>query len=106
MYKFLKNLKPATKKPFDFYQCIEDNKHYRTNVINDFFLKCKSKTPGRLTRDEFVTCILLGFWDRYVYDDIDEEPEMEMQQLRWEGLKDRTCDRVKEQFTLAKPVKK
>jgi len=63
---------------------ISTNNSIRTDATNDFILKNGYTVDAGVTRNEFITGILLGFWDRIVQDDkIVLDDSMSMKTLRW-----------------------
>lgn len=101
LWSGFKNIFRDKSAKYNMYQCnfpIELNEHYRTNVVNDFILKASSSTNGFLNRDEFITGILSGFWERETdmnsYGDTAEK--LEGIKNRWgsAGTKDIECDKI------------
>ena len=85
----LKNLNRGTEL-YNIYQC-----DIRTNSVNDFVIK-SSKNKGVLSKGEFRTGILLGYWTRQVKDDhIVIDDSFNGKSMRWVGSKDKICNRKK-----------
>ena len=85
----LKNLNRGTEL-YNIYQC-----DIRTNSVNDFVIK-SSKNKGVLSKEEFRTGILLGYWTRQVKDDhIVIDDSFNGKSMRWVGSKDKICNRKK-----------
>ena len=83
----LKNLNRGTEL-YNIYQC-----DIRTNSVNDFVIK-SSKNKGVLSKEEFRTGILLGYWTRQVKEDkIVIDDSLNGKSMRWVGSKDKICNR-------------
>lgn len=46
------------------FNIFSTNQSLRVRSINDFMLKCHGSKNGLLNKSEFISCILLGFWNR------------------------------------------
>lgn len=90
---------------FNMYKCVIKGVQVRSISINDFVLKTQNKTPGRLSKDDFRTGILLGYWGRQIKEDIifNDDPKLKrtlddnnLKALRWldGGVKDISCDNM------------
>jgi len=66
LFERLKDINISGPTKCNIYNCIIDSGYYRTSAANDFILKAKTKVDGKITKDEFKTAILQGFWDRQV----------------------------------------
>lgn len=56
----------------------------RTNSVNDFILKNSNSIDAAVTKDEFVTGILLGFWQRQISEDgLLKDDKKNLKDLRW-----------------------
>ena len=94
--KYLESLKKKDKK-YNMYDCSIKGKKYRTNSFSDFVIKSMKSFDGFLTKEEFRTAILLGYWDRHC-DIIKIYPDdtRTFKQLRWgpSGDTDIQCQRI------------
>lgn len=62
------------------------NDNIRTSSVNDFIIKNGYTVDGAVTKDEFISGILLGFWNRVIEDNtIVENDSKSMKTLRWTG---------------------
>jgi len=62
-----------------------NDQNIRTAAVNDFVLKNGKTKEGFITRNEFRSGLLLGFWDRQTSTTkIFEKEERTMKKLRWE----------------------
>jgi len=96
LWKNFKHLKKPNTK-YDIYGCKIKEKRYRTNSINDFFIKNMKAFDGFLTKEEFRVAILLGYWDRQTdVDKIYKDDTRLFKQLRWgpNGDNDIVCQRI------------
>jgi len=60
------------------------NESIRTNSVNDFVLKNQSTNDAYLEKDEFVSGLLLGIWDRQVSETaILDDDVRNLKSLRW-----------------------
>lgn len=68
------------------------NEGLRVKAVNDFILKCHSTRNGLLSKEEFVSCVLLSFWNRQCEKKkILTDDSRSLINLRWsgEGQKDK-----------------
>jgi len=64
------------------------NEQLRTSAINDFVLKSHDSKNGLLTKEEFVSWVLFGFWNRQVEPTkVLEWDERSLLNLRWNQWK-------------------
>lgn len=92
-----KTLKRKSPGKANIYSCRIKGKRYRTNAINDFFIKNMSSFDGFLNKDEFRAAILLGYWDRHTDNEkIYLDDKKIFKQLRWGPNEDTdlVCDRI------------
>ena len=71
---------------------INSNENIRTSALNDFCLKNGEAKQGFVTKKEFRTGILLGFWDRQTNrKEIIKDDSRSLKKLRWNktGMVDR-----------------
>jgi len=97
VWEHLKDLKRPDDK-YDIYDCTIKKKKYRTNSINDFFIKNMRKAfDGYLSPQTFRAAILLGYWDRQTdTEKIHTDDVRLFKQLRWgpDGDTDVVCQRI------------
>ncbi len=82
LWKGLPSLRRPTTKwnIFGFHN--SDN--IRTNAINDFILKNQKAKDAYVSKEEFITGILLGIWDRQCADNaIVSDNSRNLKKLRW-----------------------
>jgi len=80
----LPNLRRGTNQFNIFGYHNSDN--IRTNAVNDFILKNEKAKDAVVSREEFITGILLGIWDRQVSDHgIVEDDSRNLKKLRWKS---------------------
>jgi len=101
MWEGFKNVYRANSKKYNMYQCnfpLELNKDYRTNTVNDFILKVSYAADGFLNKNEFITGLLSGFWERQTDENNygDSPDKLEGLKNRWgnKGDKDIECDKI------------
>jgi len=83
---------PSIKRGSDSYNIFKINQaiSIRTSAVNDFILKNGYTVDGGVTRNEFITGILLGMWDRNVVEEKvlpEGDDSMAMKKLRWTAKK-------------------
>jgi len=97
MWEGLMQLKRPDER-YNIYDCTIKGKKYRTNSVNDFFIKnMKNENDGFLTKEDFRAAILLGYWDRHVdTEKIIKDDARLFKKLRWsdEGDTDIVCQRI------------
>jgi len=82
LWKGLPNLRRPTNQFNIFGYATNDN--IRTNSVNDFVLKNQSTKDAYLEKDEFVSGLLLGIWDRQVSETaILDDDVRNLKSLRW-----------------------
>lgn len=77
----------------------------RTDATNDFILKGGYTVDGGITRNEFITTILLGLWDRNISEGkIIEDDSRSLKTLRWAngGLADIRAN----EYVINNPIQK
>ena len=90
------NLKRKSNKS-NIYDCTIKGKKYRTGSMNDFIIKNMMNFDGYLTKEEFRTAVLLGYWDRQTdVEKIYPDDTRTFKQLRWgaSGDTDVVCQRI------------
>ncbi len=61
-----------------------NSENIRTNAINDFILKNQKAKEAYISKDEFVSGILLGYWDRQCTENaILDNDSRSLKKLRW-----------------------
>ena len=103
------SLKRKSPGKSNIYSCVIRNEKYRTNAVNDFFIKNMKSFDGFLNKEEFRRAILLGYWDRHT--DVEKiylDETKTFKQLRWgaNGDTDVVCDRINNVNNPAPPAKK
>ena len=64
---------------------IKSNENIRTSALNDFCLKNGQAKQGFITKKEFRTGVLLGYWDRQTdRKEIIKGNERSLKKLRWD----------------------
>jgi len=97
MWGNLQNLKRTNAEKANIYQCLLNNKKYRTTAMNDFVLKNMWDNDGFVSKNEFRTGILLGYWDRQTDPDkIYPDDTRTFKTLRWgpSGNQDVVCAKI------------
>lgn len=93
----LKYLNKKDKTKYNMFNCKVDNVFYRSTSCNDLILKNKNKIQGYLSKLEFRSAILLGYWDRmtnktnyFCNDQINDK------NVRWseDGKRDLFCEKI------------
>ena len=95
IWKNLEKLKRSSPNTFNFYQCKTNGLDFRTATVNDFVIKAKKSIEGSVTKSEFRTAILQGYWTRHVDDyNIFDDNKRSMRDLRWneQGTIDKICE--------------
>lgn len=85
-------LNSCPSDPYDF------NIDYKTNSCSDIVLNNETLYDGRLTLSEWITGILMGYWDRQTTNNsIEEGDNNNMKELRWKnnGTVDIECENQK-----------
>ena len=96
MWINLENLKRNSTNN-NIYDCTIKGKKYRTNSMNDFIIKNMKSFDGYLTKEEFRSAILLGYWDRQTdVEKIIPDDTRTFKQLRWGPSNDTdvVCQRI------------
>jgi len=80
---------------YDMYQCKANGSYFRTDSVIDFIRKCNPQDGYSLTKEEFVYCTLLGYWNLYVTVDGVQTNEFQKSSIeaRWEKKGNETYDR-------------
>ena len=97
IWENFQNLSRKTPGKSNIYSCFIKGKQYRTNAINDLFIKNMKSFDGFLNKDEWRAAILLGYWDRHTdLEKIYTDETKTFKQLRWgpSGDTDLVCDRI------------
>ena len=80
------------------------DKSIRCNSVNDLVLKNSFTIDGALTKNEFITAVLLGFWHRVVNDKgLIEDESKSLKDLRWSN--NGQVDNKLEEFKAANKIK-
>jgi len=88
---------------------LNNNDNIRTSAINDFCLKNGNAKQGSVTKDEFRTGILLGYWDRQTSTgNIIKDDSRNLKSLRWNegGMTDTVAFRYFKEKVLAEMIAK
>jgi hypothetical protein len=88
---------------------INNNENIRTSAINDFVLKNGVAKEGSVTKEEFRTGLLLGYWDRQTRDSgVIEDDSRNLKSLRWTdgGMTDTVAFNYLKEKTLADLIAK
>jgi EF hand len=86
-----------------------NNDNIRTSAVNDFCLKNGNAKDGSVTKDEFRTGILLGYWDRQTSTtSIVKDDSRNLKHLRWDegGMTDTVAFRYYKEKVLAEMIAK
>lgn len=97
MWGNLPNLKRTNPAKANIFQCLLNNKKYRTTSMNDFILKNMWDNDGYVSKNEFRVGILLGYWDRQTDPEkIYTDDTRTFKTLRWgpTGEADVVCSRI------------
>jgi Ca2+-binding EF-hand superfamily protein len=83
---------PSIKRGSDSYNIfkIPQATSIRTSAVNDFILKNGYTVDGGVTRNEFISGVLLGMWDRNVVEEkvlAKDDDSRAMKKLRWTAKK-------------------
>jgi len=82
MWKSLPDLRRPTSQ-FNIFG-YNNSENIRTNAINDFVLKNEKAKDASVSKEEFISGILLGVWDRQVTENaIIEDDSRNLKKLRW-----------------------
>jgi len=103
----LPQLKRGTNN-YDIFK-IDTNLNIRTDAINDFVIKNSPGITAKLTKEQFRTGVLLGFWDRQTSEKaIIKKDARNLKSLRWSdgGKKDHKAYTVMQQKKLAELIAK
>lgn len=88
---------------------IDTIENIRTAALNDFCLKNGIAKQGYITKKEFRTGVMLGYWDRQTsIKEIVKDDSRNLKNLRWDerGMKDRVAYRVYMENLKAKEMRK
>jgi Ca2+-binding EF-hand superfamily protein len=91
-FSFLRRNNPTF---YNMFECKLGDSLYRTSACNDLILKNFKKKQGYLTKSEFRTGILLGYWDRQTHRrGVYSGDEKNLKNTRWSrgGLVDIFCE--------------
>jgi hypothetical protein len=104
IWKALKHLKrEENNDKWDMYKCLINGQPLRTNSVNEFVLKSKLIKSGRMTKEEFITAVLLGYWNRQTGtkgEEIYTDAQKSLSSLRWKNdVVDDACEDIKKTQT-------
>ena len=93
---------------YDIFKCQLDSGKYRTSAINDFILKAHKLVDGKVTKEEFRSGILTGYWNRQTDNTkVFLDDGRNLKTLRWGGQNgnvDIICERIKNNISAAKGI--
>lgn len=102
---------PKLNRPVSKYNifALKNSDNIRTSAVNDFVIKNSYSKDGSLTKEEFRTGILLGYWDRQTRETgIVEDDTRNLKSLRWNngGMTDTVAFNYMKENTISDMIAK